>query len=90
MGGRKRRRKIVKRVPKKIPKVFNCPSCDSRSVTVEVDRKRDMAIVRCGTCGIQAEVEAPDVFEDVHIFNRFVDLFYEGKLEISHQTRQSQ
>jgi transcription elongation factor Elf1 len=80
MGGRKRRRKVVKRVPKRVPKVFNCPSCDSRSVTVELDDKRGVAFIHCGTCGLQAEIEVPKVFEVVHAFNRFVDLYYEGKI----------
>jgi len=81
MGGRKRRRKIVKRPPKKIPKVFSCPNCDSRSVTVEIDRRRGVALIQCGMCHIQAELEVPEVFEEVHVFNKFVDLFYEGKVE---------
>ncbi|MEM4699385.1 MAG: hypothetical protein QXT74_00335 [Candidatus Nezhaarchaeales archaeon] len=87
MGGRKRRRKVIRRLPKRIPKVFNCPNCDSKSVTVDIDRRRGVALVRCGTCGIQAEVEAPEVFEDVHVFNKFVDLFYEGKILIPQQNQ---
>lgn len=83
MGGRKRRRKILKRPPKRIPKVFSCPNCDSRSVTVELDRKQGVAVVRCGSCGIKVELrDLPEVFEEVHAFNKFVDMFYEGKVEV--------
>jgi len=85
MGGRKRRRKIVKRPPKRIPKVFSCPNCDSKSVTVELDRKQGVAFIRCGTCGLQAEIEVPEIFEEVHAFNKFVDLYYEGKIEAGPQ-----
>lgn len=81
MGGRKRRRKILKRPPKRIPKVFSCPHCDTRSVTVELDRKRGVAIVQCGNCGLKVEIKIPEVFEEVHAFNKFVDLYYEGKIE---------
>ncbi|MEM1538525.1 MAG: hypothetical protein QXK12_02440 [Candidatus Nezhaarchaeales archaeon] len=80
MGGRKRRRKIIKRLPKRIPSVFTCPNCDSKSVTVEIDRKQEKAIVKCGNCGIWAEVPSPPIYEEVHAFNKFVDLYYANKV----------
>lgn len=47
--GRKRR-KIIKRAPRRIPRVFYCPLCNQQSVTV-VNVSGYSAEVSCGSCG---------------------------------------
>jgi transcription elongation factor Elf1 len=47
--GRKRR-KIIRRPPRRIPKVFYCPICNQQSVTV-VNVTAYSAEVSCGSCG---------------------------------------
>ena len=47
--GRKRR-KIIRRPPRRIPKVFYCPLCNQQSVTV-VNVTTYSAEVSCGNCG---------------------------------------
>ncbi len=47
--GRKRR-KIIRRPPRRIPKVFYCPLCNQQSVTV-VNVTAYSAEVSCGICG---------------------------------------
>ncbi len=47
--GRKRR-KIIRRPPRRIPKVYYCPLCNQQSVTV-VNATAYSAEVSCGSCG---------------------------------------
>jgi transcription elongation factor Elf1 len=47
--GRKRR-KIIRRPPRRIPKVFYCPICNQQSVTI-VNVTAYSAEVSCGSCG---------------------------------------
>ncbi|MDJ0274964.1 MAG: transcription elongation factor 1 family protein [Nitrososphaerota archaeon] len=52
--GRKRR-KIVKRAPRRIPRVFYCPLCNQQAVTV-VNVTGYSAEVSCGSCGTSVTV----------------------------------
>jgi transcription elongation factor Elf1 len=75
--GRRRRRKIIKRVVKRIPSIFICPYCGSRSITIEIDEKVGEALVRCGKCGVNDKVKYTPPSEEVDIYNRFMDKYYE-------------
>ncbi len=80
MGRRRRRRKIVRRVKRRIPDVFECPYCGVRSVSVEFDKKNGYVIVKCGSCGLTAEFENVPVYKPVDFYHMFVDSYYEGKI----------
>ncbi|NHW44538.1 MAG: hypothetical protein HA491_02235 [Candidatus Verstraetearchaeota archaeon] len=81
MGGRRRKRKVIRRVVRKPPKVFRCPSCDAISVTVDVEG--DEVVVSCSNCGLTLRMERMKNFEPVHYYNAFVDKYYSGELSIS-------
>jgi len=78
MGGRRRRRKVIKRVVRKPPKVFRCPSCDMISVTVSIES--DEVMISCSNCGLTLRMERMKNYEPVHYYNAFVDKYYSGEL----------
>ena len=87
--GRRRRKKARKiiRVRKTLPKVFQCPNCGIRALTITFPEKRvepgssREALIKCGHCKLYAKIEVPYVFHEVDAYSRFLDLFHEGKLE---------
>ncbi len=88
MGRRKRKQQGYKRV-KRVPKIFNCPSCGEKSVKVEKTNKStevpqedgsikevSIATVKCGHCGLTKEVILFSIGEPVDAFGDFIDVFY--------------
>ena len=75
MGRRKRKQQSYKRV-KKVPKIFNCPSCGEKSVKVVNIRKSPIATVKCGHCGLTKDVLVNSISEPVDAFGDFIDIFY--------------
>ena len=75
MGRRKRKQQSYKRV-KKVPKIFNCPSCGEKSVKVENIRKAPIATVKCGHCGLTKDVLVNSISEPVDAFGDFIDIYY--------------
>ena len=75
----RRRRKVIKRVSKRIPTLFTCPSCGNRSIKITLDRGQHEATVRCGRCGINTKVKADKLTEQVDVYGEFIDQFYGKK-----------
>lgn len=75
MGRRKRKQQTYKRV-KKVPKIFNCPSCGEKSVKVVNIKKTPIATVKCGHCGLVKDVLINSISEPVDAFGDFIDIFY--------------
>jgi len=80
MGGRKRKKKLVKKVVKKLPKIFICPRCGRQSVSVEFNNDHTQAYVKCAYCGLSGNVQVKKIHEAVDAYNIFVDDYYGGKL----------
>ncbi|MEM4576967.1 MAG: hypothetical protein QW701_05890 [Candidatus Nezhaarchaeales archaeon] len=83
MGGRRKRRKVVKKVVRKPPKVFRCPSCDVVSVTVS---ENEEVVISCSNCGLILKMERVKNYEPVHYYNTFVDKYYSGELSSRGET----
>lgn len=85
MGRRRKKRKLIARRPRKtIPNVFQCPNCGKMAITVKLNKLINgvkHAIVRCGNCGLYAEMDVPEIFQNVDVYGRFLDGFYSGTLE---------
>jgi len=81
-----RRRKKYKRIVKKvrrIPSVYQCPQCGSRSLTIEIKSEAGtrIAYIRCGHCGLKVLAEnIPEIYETPDIYGKFID-FYTGSEE---------
>ena len=82
MGGRKRK-KVVKRLKKTIPKIFACPNCGEKTLSVFINRDEGKATVKCGRCNIVDEISLAGVEEAVDAYGKFVDKYYGYKSEKS-------
>jgi transcription elongation factor Elf1 len=78
--GRRRRRKVVKKIKRGIPNIFNCPNC-AQAIIINIDRKKKKARVTCGHCDIIWDTEIKSFEEKVDVYNRFVDTLMEGRIE---------
>ncbi len=86
MGRRRKKYKKIVRKVRRIPSVFQCPHCGSRSLTIEFQKQGEdgpkIAIIRCGTCGLQARMEVPSIYETVDVYAKFIDMYTEGTIEL--------
>ena len=81
MGGRRRKRKQQLLRPKpKIPNTFECPRCGKVAITVEI--KNGIAKIKCGNCGLEDQFEVPPIFDEANAYGKFIDRYFEGKIEI--------
>ncbi len=83
---RKKYKRIIKRV-RRIPSVFQCPHCGSRSLTIEFKKQEELpnvkqAVIRCGACGLRAEMTVPEIYETVDVYGKFIDAYTEGTISI--------
>ena len=85
----RRRRKKIKRVrrTRKITSLryFQCPICGEPTLTIDFEKIKDKpgykkAIVKCGNCGLYLELEVPEILDRIDVYNKVVDMAYEGKL----------
>jgi len=85
---RKYRKPQLLRPVRRLPTVFECPHCGARAVSVEIRRKERnelgevKAIVRCGKCGLYAEMWVPEIFQPVDVYSRFLDAYLEGRINV--------
>jgi transcription elongation factor Elf1 len=84
---RKKYRKIPLRPRPVMPTIYECPNCGSRMLSVTLDKKSRneqgliKAVVRCGSCGLYAEMWVPEIYQLVDVYSKFLDGFLEGKVE---------
>ncbi len=79
--GRRKTRKVIKREPKRLPKVFRCPRCGEQSVVVDLDRVLNQGRIRCGRCQLSAKLPIHSLTQTIDVYAKFLDLYYEGKIE---------
>ncbi len=79
--GRRKTRKVIKREPKRLPKVFRCPRCGEQSVVVDLDRALNQGRIRCGRCQLSAKLPIHSLTQTIDVYAKFLDLYYEGKVE---------
>jgi len=85
---RKYRKPQLLRAPRRLPTVFECPHCGARALSVEIRKKERnergevKAIIRCGNCGLYAEMWVPEIFQPVDVYSKFLDAYLEGRIEV--------
>ncbi|ABP51345.1 MAG: hypothetical protein QW677_06035 [Pyrobaculum sp.] len=88
MGKRRKRRKVLLRPKRTLPKIFTCPHCGAQLVSVK--KTKNGYLVVCGNCGLSYEFEERQGWMHVDYYNAFVDLYLEGKISPPAQTPESQ
>lgn len=68
----RRRRRVIRVVKRRLPKVFDCPKCGENSVRVSLE-KPGHAVIQCGSCGLRDEFEVPSSMEEIDVYCKFVD-----------------
>ncbi len=76
----RRRRKVVKLPKKKLPKIFQCPSCGEESVNVRILREKNLAEVTCSKCGLSASIPVSPADQPIDIYCKFSDKVYQGSV----------
>jgi len=85
---RKYRKPQLLRPMRRLPTVFECPHCGARALSVEIRKKERnergevKAVIRCGNCGLYAEMWVPEIFQPVDVYSRFLDAYLEGRIEV--------
>jgi len=84
---RKFRKPLLTRPLRTLPTIFECPHCGARAVSVDI-RKNERneqglvhAIIRCGNCGLYAEMWVPEIYHPVDVYSKFLDAYLEGRIE---------
>lgn len=82
--GRRRKRSRPRLVPKKkLPTVFQCPSCGATAVSVSIVKgKEKKVIVACANCGLRGEYEYNQYLHPVDYFSKFLDDYEAEKLVV--------
>jgi transcription elongation factor Elf1 len=75
MGGRKRK-KVIRRMRKSIPKIFACPNCGEKTLGISINRDEGKATIKCGRCNIEDYVQVSRIEEGVDAYGKFVDKYY--------------
>ncbi|MEM1570032.1 MAG: hypothetical protein QXM89_01730 [Candidatus Bathyarchaeia archaeon] len=77
--GRRRRRKVLRTFRRIIPKVFTCPICGRRTITVRIIRETNIAHVACGSCKISGDVALSEGMTAVDAYCTWYDEVVSGK-----------
>jgi len=71
--GRRRRKKVIKVYKPKIPKIFTCPICGSKSLNITIDRKISEAYAKCANCGLNWRTNVKSYEEKIDVYHRLFD-----------------
>ncbi|MGC8982628.1 MAG: hypothetical protein ACP5KA_02595 [Desulfurococcaceae archaeon] len=87
MGRRRKRRRVIPKRVFKVPLVFECPNCASKSLSITIKKSGDRAsaVITCSNCGLVDDEDFADIpafYETVHVYSKFVDLYNSGTARV--------
>ncbi len=74
--GRRKRKQVVYRPVKTLPKIFTCVICGKKTMKTKIDKTAQTAKIICGSCGKEQEVSANEITEPVDAFGDFIDIYF--------------
>ncbi len=84
MGRRKRQKVQPRRPQKRIPRIFNCPSCGKESISIDLIKPSTLkgegnAIIKCANpnCNLDYQVKINFLSEPVDAYADFIDKYFE-------------
>jgi len=77
--GRKRRT-VVRRIKKKLPEIFLCPTCGEEAINIVLNKDENLAEVKCSKCQIKSEFYVSASDQIVDIYCKFTDKVYSGSI----------
>ncbi|MHA1518649.1 MAG: hypothetical protein ACTSRK_00565 [Promethearchaeota archaeon] len=77
--GRRKRKKIVYRPVRRVPKIFTCPKCGHKTMKANMKYADDKVMIICGHCDEQQEVSRNELTEPVDAFGSFIDIYYKDQ-----------
>lgn len=82
---RKKYKKVIKRIPR-IPDIFQCPHCSSRTLSIKFNKLDEIgvkqAVITCGNCGLYSTMEVPSLYEEVDVYAKFIDSYINGSIVV--------
>ncbi len=87
MGRRRKKYKRPVRRVRRIPTFFQCPHCGAKTLRIRFEKLEGvegmkLAIITCGTCGLYAELEVPQMYEPVDVYSLFIDKYEEEEIQV--------
>lgn len=86
MGGRKRK-KVIRRMKKSIPKIFACPSCGEKTLGIDIDREAGTATIKCGRCNIEEVIIISAVEQAIDAYGKYIDRYYGQEKSVSNDEK---
>jgi len=87
--GRRKRKQVVYHPVKIVPRIFQCVACGHKTVKVKVKRKQGIALIKCGSCGVEKEVKATEISEPVDAWGEYIDIYF-GEQEYDRLTKRAE
>lgn len=73
--GRRKRRKKIPRKPKGPPKIFECPVCKRKGITIELQKKEKKARLYCLFCHLEEEMTIDEGDIELDVYAKLVDKY---------------
>jgi transcription elongation factor Elf1 len=77
--GRRKRKKVVYKPVRRLPRVFSCPNCGHKTIKTRIEKDKSKAMVICGFCELEQQVEASQITEPVDAFGDFIDIYFKSQ-----------